>query len=113
MAANWGVIESRTESGHFVAYHVVPLIDCDGESICSAAHDLDPNCQCHPFYTLGGSGLPSQLNRKRSNGKLVCWQIWQHFDPDHPGALSIDEWRNQRRMAMAEAAHKEVRASIN
>ena len=32
MAANWGVIEER-ELDEFIAYHVVPMIDCDGEAV--------------------------------------------------------------------------------
>ena len=41
MAANWGVIEERDDDGNFIAYHIMPMIDLDGEAVPSAAHDLE------------------------------------------------------------------------
>jgi len=75
MAANWGVIEER-ELDEFIAYHVVPMIDCDGEAVMSAAHMLSDACPCHPFLEKGNGG----------------WDIWQHHDETHPGALSEEEY---------------------
>jgi hypothetical protein len=78
----WGCIEERTDSGEFVAYHVVPMIrpDPEGEAIMSAAHDLSSNCQCHPFLDHGNGG----------------WDIWEHHDPDHPGALPESDYSERR-----------------
>jgi hypothetical protein len=100
---HWGVFEDRTDSGKFVAYHVLPLVQADGESLCSAAHRMSAECQCGPFYTLGGSGIPSQVGKRDGDGKLICWKIYHHFDPDHPGSLTYEEWIIERRKAMKEA----------
>jgi hypothetical protein len=113
MEFNWGVFEERTDKGRFTAYHVVPIINCDGEAICSANHVLHSYCHCKPFHTLGGSGIPSQLNHKGADGKLLCWEVWQHFDPDHPGALSHNDWIEKRRAAMRETATREANATFN
>ena len=80
MAANWGVIEDRDEDGVFIAYHVMPMIQLDGESIVSAAHDMSDACPCHPNLSQGDGG----------------WDIWTHHDPDHPGSLerkTVGEYR--------------------
>lgn len=31
MGANWGVIENRDEDGNFIAYHIMPVVNVDGE----------------------------------------------------------------------------------
>lgn len=82
MAANWGVIEQLDDcTGQFVAYHVVPMTlpDPEGEPVMSAAHDLSSACPCHPFLEKGHGG----------------WDIWEHHDPDHPGALPEEEYRER------------------
>lgn len=73
MPANWAVIEQLDESGCFLAYHVVPMVNLDGEAVISAAHELHDGCQCRPRLEHGDDG----------------WDIWNHNDPDHPGAGSV------------------------
>jgi len=78
----WGVIEQRDEeTDEFLAYHVVPMTrpDPDGEPVVSAVHDLSETCPCHPFLEYGSGG----------------WRIWEHHDPDHPGALPELEYRER------------------
>jgi hypothetical protein len=70
MAANWGVIEERDDDGVFIAYHVMPMVNIDGEDVPSAAHIMSDACPCHPSFSQGNGG----------------WDIWTHHDPDHPGS---------------------------
>ena len=82
MACNWGVIEQRSDHGCFIAYHVVPMVhpDPEGDPVMSAAHDLSEGCPCKPFLEHGKGG----------------WDIWQHHDPDHPGALSEEDFQSRK-----------------
>lgn len=93
MGANWGSVSSQDEDGS-ACWHVVPLVDMDGDAVPSAAHEISPQCQCHPFKGQGKGG----------------WTVWQHFDPTHPRALGYDEYVRLRREAMAEAAVMNVNA---
>lgn len=70
MAANWGCIEEREDDGTFIAYHIMPMITMDGDSVVSDAHDMSKDCHCRPFLTYGRGG----------------WKIYDHHDPDHPGS---------------------------
>lgn len=88
MANNWGLIQS--EDGGVGCWHVVPLVNIDGQDVCSAAHEVSPTCQCKPFRGEGKGG----------------WTIWQHFDPTHDGAMTDEEWTRDimsRRLEMVEA----------
>jgi len=76
----WGVVEDREENGTFIAYHVVPMVEIDGDSIPSGAHIMSDSCPCHPFLSHGEGG----------------WDIWNHFDPAAPGGLSMHEWNRQK-----------------
>jgi hypothetical protein len=70
MAANWGVVEERDDAGKFIAYHIMPMVDLDGEPVPSGAHELSDACSCHPNLT-------------EHDGD---WDIWNHHDPEHPGS---------------------------
>lgn len=77
MAANWGVIEQLDDNGYFLAYHVVPMVrpDPEGEPVMSAARELSSSCDCRPLLEHGKGG----------------WNIWNHNDPDHPGANKVGD----------------------
>ena len=77
MADNWAVIEQHNEEDEFVALHVVPMIVMDGEQQMSAAHTLSADCPCRPVRTINRHGAP----------------LYNHYDPDHTGALTESEWR--------------------
>lgn len=79
MPANWGVIEQLDESNRFIAFHVVPLINLDGQPTMSAAHELSSTCPCRPFLSVTDLGF-DMLN---------------HHDPDHPGALPDEEYQER------------------
>lgn len=83
MANDWGVFEEQDDAGKFFAYHIVPMVDLDGESAMSAAHTLEQNCACQPIF-----------DKTKSGRKLVA-----HHDPDHPGAMTEDEWMEKRKAA--------------
>ena len=87
MAANWGVIEEWADDNTFTAYHVVPMTspDPDGEPVMSAAHDLASTCPCHPFLSYNNHG----------------WKLYQHHDPDHPGALPESDYHSRARASKA------------
>lgn len=90
MANNWGLI--RAEDGEVGCWHVVPLVNIGGEDVCSASHEVSPECQCKPFKGTGKGG----------------WAVWQHFDPTHDGALTAEEWTRDvmgRRVVMKDAHH--------
>jgi hypothetical protein len=70
MAANWGVIEQRDDYGVFIAYHIMPMVDIDGEAHPSGAHGLTKHCHCKPNLEHGTGG----------------WDIWNHHDAEHPGS---------------------------
>ena len=89
MTEKWGVIEARDDDGRFIAYHVMPIFISEGEWITTESHEMSENCHCNPFLDHGHGG----------------WKVWQHFDPDFPGALSAEEF-NQR----AQEAEKEFEA---
>lgn len=93
MANNWGCI--RGEDDGVACWHVVPLVNIDGEDVCSAAHILSDACPCHPFKGEGSGG----------------WTIWQHFDPTHDGAMTAEELTRDvmaRRVVMTEAHYKRL-----
>jgi hypothetical protein len=69
------VIEERDDDGNFIAYHVMPMVQLDGESIVSAAHIMSDACPCHPNLEHGKGG----------------WDIWNHHDPDHVGSKEREE----------------------
>ena len=71
MAANWGVIEQVDEGGTFVAFHIVPMVNIDGDVVMSSAHDLNPECQCHPSLSQNDHG----------------YDMLNHHDADHPGSI--------------------------
>ena len=74
MAANWGCVEDRDEYGKFIAYHIMPMIQIDGEAIVSDAHDMSKDCHCHPTLEFGKGG----------------WSIWNHNDATHPGSKEME-----------------------
>lgn len=75
MSMQWGVYP-QSEHGIFVAYHVIPCVVIEGEDIRSGDHVLSGSCECAPIleHSEGGS------------------DIWAHHDPEHPGALTAEEW---------------------
>ena len=75
MAKDWGVIEERDEGGKFMAYHVMPMIHVDTETIPSAAHDLSDAGPCHPNLMRGKGG----------------WKIWDHHDATHQGSYESEK----------------------
>lgn len=85
MPANWGVIEERAEDEKFIAYHVVPMIDLDGASVMSAVHILTKDCPCGPVMESCGD-QSAEVGDKNEDGTLKRWVMWDHHDPDHPGA---------------------------
>lgn len=89
MAANWGVVEERDEDDKFIAYHIMPMIDLDGEPVASAAHDLSDACPCHPELQHGNGG----------------WTIWNHHDPDRAGS--------EEQTAMKDALRQDTKALLN
>lgn len=89
MAANWGVVEDRDDDGNFLAYHIMPMVDLDGEAVPSAAHDVSDTCPCHPSMDHGNGG----------------WLIWIHHDADHPGS--------EEQEAMKHAIRQDTKAHLN
>lgn len=85
---NWGLVCGEDDGA--ACWHVVPLVKIGDEHVCSAAHEISPTCQCGPFGGQGAGG----------------WIVWQHFDPDHAGAMTKEEWDRdvmKRRAKMKEA----------
>lgn len=79
----WSVIRQKDGAGKFVADHVVPTIDIDGRQVLSAVHELNEQCPCRPIRDTNGDGQP----------------LWIHHDPDHPNALSEEEYQKRRTAA--------------
>lgn len=73
---SWGVYEQRNDEGEFVAYHIMPCLTIEGEDVRSGDHTLSSECECGPLIELGRHGQV----------------LYQHYDPDFPGALSKEEW---------------------
>ena len=98
--SKWGVIEERSEAGNFIAYHVMPMIQVDGEAIVSAVHDLSCICPCKPFVEMCGdpTAKEGELN---DDGTFKQWKLWLHHDEDHPGSLTNDEWLKRKAKATA------------
>lgn len=63
----WGVVEEKNDGDGPVAFHVIPILDFDGEDVVSAAHEVSNTCQCRPSYSINVDGNI----------------IWTHSDPDH------------------------------
>lgn len=74
----WGVIEETDVEDRVVAYHVAPVVRLDGDVLMSGAHAITRECPCRP-------------HREESYGVT----LWLHHDPDAPGALSGDEWKQR------------------
>lgn len=72
---SWATIEERDDDGLLVWYHVMPMVSLDGDLVISAAHDVSTDCHCRPI--LDGN-------------------IWQHYDPDHDGSMSNEEWNQKK-----------------
>lgn len=83
--SNWGVIEERDEGGKFIAYHVMPMIHVDDETIPSAAHYLSDACPCIPTLRHCGN-LEAFVGETSEDGKLKRWIMWDHHDATHPGS---------------------------
>jgi len=97
-ASNWGCVEEREDNGKFVAYHIMPMIQIDGQAVVSAAHDSNKDCVCHPFAEPCGD-QSAALNEQRGDGKLKRWIMYQHHEPEHKGALSEDEYIERKAKA--------------
>jgi hypothetical protein len=82
MSMQWGVYEQRDEDDEFVAYHVMPVVVIEGEECRSGDHTLSADCPCGTFVEV--------------SEKTGC-TIVQHHDPEHPGALPENEWREKTR----------------
>ena len=82
---NWGVVEVRDDDGNFIAYHIMPMVDCDGEAVPSNAHTLSDSCHCRPTFEVG--------HRECS--------IWNHHDPTHPGSIEMESAAVERRKRVA------------
>ncbi len=91
MSGKWGLIEERDDGETFVAYHVMPMIEVDGDWQASCAHSLSGECQCKPFMEHSGD-LSAAIGEKNEDDTLKRWIMWQHHDPEHDGALSEDQW---------------------
>jgi hypothetical protein len=76
----WSLIQQKDGLGTVVANHLVPTIAIDGRQVLSAVHELDEKCACRPIADVNGNGL----------------RLWIHHDPDHPGALSEEEYQRQK-----------------
>lgn len=74
---SWGAFQQRDRDGQFMAYHVVPIVEADGDELPSTAHKLSAYCECHPLCEI------SQITRTK---------IFSHHDPEAEGALSETEW---------------------
>jgi hypothetical protein len=79
--SQWGVFEEHDDEGYLTVLHVIPVhcLDIEDDVIeMSAAHILSAACPCRPVADgiNESSGVP----------------ILNHHDPEHPGALSDDEW---------------------
>jgi len=61
------------------------LVQIDGESVVSAAHEMSDACPCHPELQECGD-LTAIEGEKDENGKLKRWTMWDHHDADHPGS---------------------------
>jgi hypothetical protein len=81
----WGVFEVKREGAHEI--HIAPMVVLDGLEKLSAAHRLDPNCEC---------GTIADVNK---HGVLMWW----HHDQDHPGAMPEDKWIAKRKASRANA----------
>ena len=97
--SNWGLIEERNDAGGFIAYHVMPMVDLDGESVVSAAHEISCICPCKPFVEMCGDPTAKEGERTK-DGKLKQWKMWLHNDADHPGSLTADEWLKRKAKAV-------------
>lgn len=95
MPAKWGLIEEREDDGHFIAYHVMPMIDVDGEYQASGAHSISKECPCAPILDPCGD-LSATVGEKYDDGTLKRWNMWIHHDPEHDGAMSEDEWLRKK-----------------
>ena len=91
----WGLIEERADAETFVAYHVMPMIEVDGDWQASGAHSLSAECPRTPFMEHCGD-LSAAVGEENEDGTLKRWVLWQHHDPDHDGALSEDEWLKRK-----------------
>jgi hypothetical protein len=80
---HWGVVRSEDDDGTG-CNHVVPLIEIDGQRVPSCLHILSPECPCHPFPEKAKGG----------------WTVWMHYDPDHPGGLTLEQWLERRKLAL-------------
>jgi hypothetical protein len=72
----WGVQEQRDDAGRLIFMHGVPLVFLGDDYEMSDAHILSPNCHCNPVVDDDGIHVAVVI----------------HHDPDHPGAMSEDEW---------------------
>jgi hypothetical protein len=73
----WAVIEQFDDDGNHVAYHVMPTAVIDGEDVWT--HKVSSDCECGPI---------SEVNKHGAT-------IWTHHDPESPGALSEEEWKEK------------------
>lgn len=83
VANDWGSVHGTDNDGK-PSWHVLPLIDIDGEKLASAAHDASPTCHCGPFPEKAKGG----------------WNVWHHLEPEHPGAMTIDEFLARKKKAL-------------
>ena len=77
----WAVVEELDDRGQFLCFHTVPMVTLDGDVFISAYHDLSDRCPCHPLFTRNPQGLIQ----------------WWHYDPDHPGALTDEQWEKLKK----------------
>jgi hypothetical protein len=77
----WGVVEEMDNAGRFRAYHIIPMVNVDGDLLVSGAHDISAKCHCGPL-----------LERSHTDPTT---KIYNHYDPDADGALTAEEWRQR------------------
>jgi hypothetical protein len=83
---SWGVFEERDDVGRFRAYHVVPVVQANGDILPSAAHTLSANCDCKPLH-------------ERSRYDI---DLYNHHDPDADGAMAEDDWEKKKTQGIAQ-----------
>jgi hypothetical protein len=78
---SWGVFETRGMDGCLVWLDVAPAIDRgDGNILLSDLHSLGAHCVCRPLSFI-------------SKNRVL---LYVHYDPDHSGALSPEEFNKMK-----------------
>jgi hypothetical protein len=72
----WMIEKQYDDDGRLIGEHAVPVVWIDDHYEMSAAHDLAFDCPCNPLVLEDEIYVTSVI----------------HHDPDHPGAMSEEEW---------------------